>query len=354
MIPHQTLVLTLLFATKVVADDTKLLNTVPFIMAHDAGSGYLIEEPYPDVKGLVKGWTKTQSGGLGQQLECGARAFDARPAVNDAGDLVWHHGGITVNHSFAESLSEVTSFCAENPAELVLMIIFDCAGDGCDQAVDAAFEAQGVAPVTSCSVFQNLTLAAAGTLAALPTGGQLLAVHSPAESSCSYSNYMPSVACSGVGEKEVGLASLPKYVAECLHLVASFNDENAKESPPLEAIMSMPFSAVSEDERLVVLACLSTHVESGAAAVTSGLVGGASASAVAKDKSSPLLPGVYRCYDQDPSSTFPLDRMGQYLDNTSTAFDVGPAAAASNGQLWQMQALWQESIASVVLGMCGF
>jgi len=69
-------------------------------------------------------WTQTQPGGLSAQLDCGARAFDARPAVdNKTGDLVWHHGGITVPYNFSASLEEVTTWCAANPTELVLMTV---------------------------------------------------------------------------------------------------------------------------------------------------------------------------------------------------------------------------------------
>ena len=64
-------------------DDTPA-NEVPMIMTHDAGSGYL-------GSGLVNRWTKTQPAGLAAQLECGARAFDARPLLKD-GRVVWHHG----------------------------------------------------------------------------------------------------------------------------------------------------------------------------------------------------------------------------------------------------------------------
>ena len=69
-------------------------------------------------------WTQTQPGGLSAQLDCGARAFDARPAVDRlTGHLVWHHGGVIVPHNFSASLEEVVSWCAAHPTELVLMTV---------------------------------------------------------------------------------------------------------------------------------------------------------------------------------------------------------------------------------------
>ena len=91
-------------AAAALVDDTTLLTHVPMIMVrgrplvvplssslshsswrwqtHDAGSGYL---PEPNI---VNRWAQTQSGGLGEQLACGARAFDARPTVSSNGTVV--------------------------------------------------------------------------------------------------------------------------------------------------------------------------------------------------------------------------------------------------------------------------
>jgi hypothetical protein len=42
-------------------------------------------------------WTKTQQGSPAAMLDCGARAFDWRPQVED-GKLVMHHGEIMPLH----------------------------------------------------------------------------------------------------------------------------------------------------------------------------------------------------------------------------------------------------------------
>ena len=65
---------------------------------------------------------------------------------------------------------------------------------------------------------------------------------------------------------------------------------------------------------------------------------------------------VYRCYDGDPRQGYPLDRLFDYLDATSltmppTDDPTAPLSPDGTGrQLWQMQALWQETAESVVLG----
>ena len=53
------------------------INEYPFIMSHDAGTGYI------EYNSLLSNWSKTQSGGLYSQLECGVRSFDIRPKIID-------------------------------------------------------------------------------------------------------------------------------------------------------------------------------------------------------------------------------------------------------------------------------
>jgi hypothetical protein len=253
------------------ADEDIPLNQYPFIMSHDAGSGYL--GTFSAVEELVVHWTATQSVGLGEQLVCGARAFDARPAVDKDGDLVWHHGDIIVNHSFSSSIQEVISWCEVNPSELVVMVVWDCIGDGCDSAVSAALTDAGINPVIDCTDFKAMSLGSAKARGELENGGHFLVIHAPAlpngEPSCSYSNYLPSNACSGTLELSEG-----RHVA---------SNEN-----------------------------------------------------------------VFRCYDGEANQAIPIDFMFSYLDNTSAAFPS--SAANTTGQLWQMQGIWQETVASVILG----
>jgi hypothetical protein len=102
-------------------DDTTLLTRVPMIM-HDAGSGYL---PEPSI---VNRWAQTQSVSLGEQLECDARAFDARPTVSSNGTVVWHHGSVVVSYSFVQSVGDIIGWLAKNPTEIVLVLVWDYEG----------------------------------------------------------------------------------------------------------------------------------------------------------------------------------------------------------------------------------
>uniref|UniRef100_A0A7S4B8E3 Phosphatidylinositol-specific phospholipase C X domain-containing protein n=1 Tax=Chrysotila carterae TaxID=13221 RepID=A0A7S4B8E3_CHRCT len=174
--------------------DTKLLTLSPFLMAHDAGSGYLGE-------GLVNAWTKTQSGGLRQQLDCGARAFDARPTMHPKYGLIWHHGIVNIHHRFEMSLVDIMHWCEAHPSELVLLMISQCAGTGCLQAVRAVFAKHNVRDLRECDTLGDLTYADATAQAALPMGGSLLAVTGPPAQSggvaCSVGNYDPSQTCAG-------------------------------------------------------------------------------------------------------------------------------------------------------------
>lgn len=328
------------------AGDEIPLNEFPFIMAHDAGSGYLQQVKRP-AKELVIGWTQTQPVGLFGQLDCGARAFDARPAVDDSGMLVWHHGPITVEHSFSSSLQEVVEWCAQNPSELVLVTVWDCVGVGCDAAVAAAFADAGIFPLTDCASFRGLTVSAARALAQLPGGGLLLAVTAPApsdgEPACSFQNYEPSNACSGFSTDAVDERSTSEAEAEAA--LACLQDhgepvDGASDNHGHDARIGSIRSCA--DKVAAALRNEATEDSSSAARVGSERTtrGGGSVSSAH---------GVYRCYDGDASADIPLGRMFAYLDGVSAGFPNSTAGSGS-GQLWQMQALWQETPASVVLG----
>jgi len=298
---------------------------------------------------LVLGWTKTQPTGFGGQLACGARAFDTRPAVDKNGTLVFHHGGITVHFPFADALDEVVAWCGANPDELVVMTVWSCEGDGCDGLVASTLAAAGISPVTDCGFFANMTLGGARQRAAgLPGGGQLLVVTgaTEGEESCSYSNYEPDVACSGFDTITASApADLSMAVAGCLAAAGVAETDGA-----------LPVDALAPGQAAALISCAAGLAERAAAESAAG--------GAAEDKDAGGTAGgtadfhalaagnvssaVYRCYVGDDREAFPKQRMRSYLDATSQGFAGSPAAAT--GQLWQMQALWQESAASVVLG----
>lgn len=264
-------------------NDSTLLTRVPMIMAHDAGSGYLGQ-------GIVNAWTKTQSGGLLEQLECGARAFDARPLLDPKAGLIWHHGGVRVDYSFNRSLLDVVAWCGAHPAELVLLMVWDCEGDGCMRAVGDSLAQHGVANIATCARLEGLTLGRARQLGALSGGGSLLAFTGPSApngAACSVANYDPSQAC-------------------CL--------PGGSDLPHRCNISGQPGAGLSEDE----LRRCAAEVQGG-------------------------LPGVQCCWRTDKDRDVPVARMFKYLDGVS-------AGGLSDALFTQAQALWQEGTESVVIG----
>jgi hypothetical protein len=166
------------------------LNEWPMVMCHDAATTYLRT-------GLVNKWYKTQmDGGPRQELVCGARSFDWRPAV--VGDTVYmHHAGNTIKVPMAQALDEMVSWANTNGTaveELVHIGITDISGDDLPKAnamVEALLRERNISFVRNCSRLQT-TAAAAARMATLPGGGHLLATFD-----CWEENYEPAVACSG-------------------------------------------------------------------------------------------------------------------------------------------------------------
>jgi len=77
----------------------------------------------------------------------------------------------------------------------------------------------------------------------------------------------------------------------------------------------------------------------------SGYMSSASASDrfLAEDPQSNSL--EYTCYSDSSTNAFPINRMNEYLKKTVAK---GPPA---NGNLWQIQAIWQETTSSVTVGI---
>jgi hypothetical protein len=272
-------------------DGNKLLNTVPFIMSHDAATGYLDH-------GVVNGWTKTQSKPFADQLDCGARAFDARPAYREDLGLVWHHGPVYVNHSFEESMEEIKAWAQQNPLELVLIGISSCEGDSCMDRVADVLARQAIPTLSDCSVLATMTLSGAQTMATLDQGGRVLALTGttgPNGVACSVGHYDPSIDCSGFLQNSSAL------IAPCL---------------PARPLATLPLA-----EFLEVMDCAKSTIDP-----------------------STLNASTYSCYAWSDTKDHPVSRMFESLDAANAA---GPP---SDGYLYQMQALWQESDQSVVLG----
>lgn len=318
-----------------------LLNEAPFLMTHDAASGYLGH-------GLVDAWTRTQEGGFKEQLSCGARALDARPKLDVDLGLVWHHGGVTIPMPFNDSIADVIEWCAGHPEDLVLLAVWDCVGDGCMHAATAALAALGVPMVSDCSDLRGMTLEQAETAAQLDGGGKLLALvgdTNPDGVACAYGNYNVSVTCSGF--------------VEDLLLPSSSNSSQSLPSSAAAAatVAAVAAAAAPQEGRLVPLLeqCLREARVADPSTPAATLTGlqlealTACGEGLRQSYDGETLRGLrdrttYRCYQSDPSHTIPFSTMFSYLDA------VAAQAPREDGQLVQMQALWQETAVTVVLG----
>lgn len=269
-------------------NDGALLTQTPMIITHDAASGYL-------GGGLTNAWTDTQGANLVQQLDCGARAFDARPEMHRSYGLIWHHGSVIIQYPFKRSVEDIIGWCARNPSELVLLPISECDGDGCMAAVIEVLASMRVKIVDDCGALKGLTYGDAKRFAALPGGGALLAVLGPTPPSgqaCSNGNYDSSLTC---------VDSLSDKVLEsCGNTTGMHTLDSA-----------------------VVDACTS-HLAAGAPSVALGR-------------------RSFDCWKSSGKSQIAVDRLLSYLDRVS-------AGGLSDGMFTQAQALWQESATSVIVG----
>ena len=186
------------------ADDVPITR-YPFVMAHDAASGYL------PVDGVNR-WVKTQRVGVVGQLECGARAFDMRPMLRGK-TLAWHHGDVPIDYPLENTLADVSEWLRSHPDELVLLNVWDCVpAPACMTAVRASLAAAGIHEIADCARLRNMTVSAARRRGGLPTGGSVLAITGPAAATdgaaCSYGNYDRTIACSGYHRERQTAASL--------------------------------------------------------------------------------------------------------------------------------------------------
>ena len=136
------------------------------------------------------------------QLECGARAFDYRPFVED-GNVIAHHGDIVIKHNMADSIDEVIAWIKSSGTEdLVVLYVShlegpDCSAN-CQETVKNVLKDRHVAFVDSCSQLENLEYTDARTLGAVSGSekGGLLAIFD-----CMEENYDPDVTCYGFEDK---------------------------------------------------------------------------------------------------------------------------------------------------------
>jgi hypothetical protein len=166
------------------------------IMSHDAASGELI----PQRDGLiVDAYTKTQTGRLVSQLNCGSRSLDYRPFLLEDKSLIAHHGGIKIHKAMSESLEDIIAWVSAHPAELVLLYISHCgdsvSSDGpsiaCVATSSALLESFSIPTIHDCAAqMSGLSYGRAMAIGARPEGGSALAVFG-----CTTENYDKTTTC---------------------------------------------------------------------------------------------------------------------------------------------------------------
>jgi len=118
--------------------------------------------------------SQNQKEGFLEQLACGARALNVRPAVYQD-RLVMHHGSVVVNHNLSLAMDDVLSFVASNPTELILLVFSDCTGTNCwTRTMDLLYD-KGIYLHKEDSMGQ-LNVTEAKRLGKIATGGSVVGV----------------------------------------------------------------------------------------------------------------------------------------------------------------------------------
>jgi hypothetical protein len=95
-------------------------------MSHDAATGYIKPGSFSP-SGITWQYSKNQVGSVYRQLDDGARALDLRPKLLSNGTVIFQHGSINIPVLFETLVSDAVKWCADNPDELVLLLSSDFA-----------------------------------------------------------------------------------------------------------------------------------------------------------------------------------------------------------------------------------
>ena len=101
-------------------DDNTFLSQISIPGTHDSATG----EGWTGFLGQMVGPSMglTQELTIAQQLDCGVRAFDLRPCVQD-NELVINHGVLQTKAKFPETLKQLCQFVKEHPTEFVIVVM---------------------------------------------------------------------------------------------------------------------------------------------------------------------------------------------------------------------------------------
>jgi hypothetical protein len=179
---------------------SQLLKEYPFVLSHDAASGYLNDSERL-VKEVIVLYSKTQSVGMSDQMDCGVRSFDYRPYVDKDGTVIAHHGSTLVPHLMSDTISEIIDWYNRTGSdELTLLYISHIEGKSCEDCTTPVMEVlqqSNIQYITDCSTINQLTYQAAQSMGKIDNStGSLLAVFD-----CMDENYDPSITCYGYSHK---------------------------------------------------------------------------------------------------------------------------------------------------------
>ncbi|CAJ1935620.1 unnamed protein product [Cylindrotheca closterium] len=173
------------------------LSDASFLMAHDAGTGYLSVKK--GISSATNLYAKNQRGTVYEQLQNGARALDVRPKLLQNGTVALHHGTIAIGTTLETLVQDAIRWCNENPSELVLILHNNMGYDSnlspdADTAVNALSDVYGPLGVSyvACGDVYGLTVAETMEISVLASGGYLLALdqQDAYTSFCGKSNYI--------------------------------------------------------------------------------------------------------------------------------------------------------------------
>jgi hypothetical protein len=230
-----------------------LLSEASFLMAHNAATGY-IQKGSTGSAGLTWRYSKNQVGSVYEQLNNGARALDLRPKLLANGTVIFQHDAINIFVSFERLLTDAVNWCGENNDELVLLLPSNFAYQSSTNdntlvsAVSSIYNKLGIT-YAHCNAVYGLTVAKTMELAALPSGGFLLALDGQDYygTFCGKSNWVQSqlVMCRNASYNCVSssepLKALKSYVVQSANNDAT--DDFSILGPPVN-LYNTPFNEI--------------------------------------------------------------------------------------------------------------
>jgi hypothetical protein len=229
-------------------------------MSHNAATGYIKRASLAG-GGMTASYAKNQVGTAYDQLNDGSRALDLRPKYLANGTVIFHHGSANLPVTLEQLVSDAVKWCGENENELVLLFSSELGYESKDDeynnynaAIDAmatVFKKFGVTYI-HCNDVYGLTVEETMKLAALPSGGYLVALdgHNQYASFCGKMNWVENqlVTCYPHGDEKCTngreskpMTQLKEYILASANNVAT--DDYYTLGPPAN-LYDYPFNEI--------------------------------------------------------------------------------------------------------------